>query len=52
MRVSVVVFLIVCSLLGSCKSKKESGCDAYGSVTPVHNDTLKNNFKKGVDILK
>jgi hypothetical protein len=35
----VVVFVIVCLLLGSCKSKKESGCDAYGSVTPVHNDT-------------
>jgi hypothetical protein len=42
----VIVFVIVCLLLGSCKSKKESGCDAYGSVTPVHKDTIGNNLKK------
>ena len=41
----VVVFVIVCLLLGSCKSKKESGCDAYGSVTPVHNDITKTEIK-------
>jgi len=42
----LIVFVIVCLLLGSCKSKKESGCDAYGSVTPVQNDSTKIEIKQ------
>lgn len=42
----VILFLIVCLLIGSCKTKKESGCDAYGSVTPVPNDSTKIEVKK------
>jgi hypothetical protein len=42
----VLIITVVCLLLGSCRSKKESGCDAYGSVTPDYTDTLKTEIKK------
>lgn len=38
--------IIICLLLGSCKTKKQAGCDAYGKVTPVYFDTLKTEIKK------
>jgi hypothetical protein len=36
------LILLLCLSLYSCKTKKESGCDAYGLTNTEINDTIKN----------